>query len=487
MSGVNAESTALLDRESENVIVEQDVNLIFKNMNKLVLEKDKEDRVSSLPSTAGRWYRVDMELIEELKPLVFKYAPIGIKDTLDVCPPERKMNTLSALMPICGMYADSVELVYNISDDPKAAGEEQCLAFLVAIIAKGASGKHGISTICDRWLKTLDEEERAGFLALDAWKDQAQAQEKVAKPHPVIRNIACNAGQAYIFECLKNAQGHCCVSVTEESDDINTGTNNAWNQLSTIIRKAFGQEIHKVGRVSQDSVSFNGKIRWNLTILGTPGTFNKFFTGNTENGLPTRFIISFLEHKIGDKPPVYKQLSPKALANIEKAIEILRNCKGEVKTPKLNKAIAQWVEGKRLLSLEHKDEVLDQLKNRCAVIGWRCGVIAHILSQKKTESQHSINMALLMAEYALMGQMAFFAKELEKNNSDKKNQIPNLVQNYPAWLLELPENEVFSIEEARKIRIDISEASLKRSMRRYVERGYVKKVSNNHWIRLAKK
>ena len=63
------------------------------------------------------------------------------------------------------------------------------------------------------------------------------------------------------------------------------------------------------------------------------------------------------------------------------------------------------------------DEVLDTLRKRAAVIGFRCGVVYHLLetegARNRTESRSCTDFAMLMADYALYCQTELFAAQLK--------------------------------------------------------------------------
>ena len=82
-------------------------------------------------------------------------------------------------------------------------------------------------------------------------------------------------------------------------------------------------------------------------------------------------------------------------------------------TPRLRRAIAQWVEDKRQQALQRIDRVMDTYRRRAAVIGMRCGVVACLLSGEK-ETKHVIDFALMMAEYVLQEQCRLFGDVLRK-------------------------------------------------------------------------
>ena len=86
---------------------------------------------------------------------------------------------------------------------------------------------------------------------------------------------------------------------------------------------------------------------------------------------------------------------------IQQAVSRLRAYTGYVDTPKLRHAIEEWCEQKRVEAAKDIDHVKDTYRKRAAVIGFRCGVVFHLLSGCSKESKACTDFALMMAEYCL--------------------------------------------------------------------------------------
>jgi hypothetical protein len=92
----------------------------------------------------------------------------------------------------------------------------------------------------------------------------------------------------------------------------------------------------------------------------------------------------------------------------------------------LRRAIEQWVEEKRIEAAKDFDKVKDVYRKRAAVIGFRCGVIHHLLSASpvksddgrciadKRESKATLLFALKMARYCMDEQIKAFGPTLQK-------------------------------------------------------------------------
>ncbi len=443
--------------------------------------REMKEVLSTFKLAPSGWWRVDTEQIESLQKRVLKNLPIGLKDTLSCVPEDRKMNVLSALMPILGTYADQVSTAYFSNED-----EEQKSSFQVGVVGKAGSGKTAVINCLKPWTKPLIEEAAGGEALIDNYKEKQETRkqnEPVKKPHPVIRYIAATASQSYVFEKLKYARNHCIYSEIHEISGLNSGTSGAWNELSEVLRLAFDWEHYQRGYTSKESVNFNGDVKWNLLGLGTPGAWWDFFGGrNMENGLSTRFLLTYLPDELGQKPASFKKMKDEQVEHIQQAIERLRKAEGFLPMRQLNKAMGQWAEGKRLLVVKYQDATLDGFYHRAAVIGFRCGLINHLLTGNPTakETPTTIRMAQLMAEYALQGMLRLLGEKTEQLQS--KYQLPQTLSSGSQWeriLVELPRE--FTVEHIRHIRPDLNVGAINRAMQRRVREGVVTKIRNGEW------
>lgn len=423
-----------------------------------------------------RWYAIDQMLIDTYLPSVMSHLPIGLRETLSKVPKERKLITLSALLPILGAYADGARAEYFIS------GEIQMTSLSCGVVGRASSGKSAIKRICDEWLTRINRDDQRGWNELEEYqeKKQTRAANKALpkKPHPLIRNIASIASQAYVVERLRDSKGHCLITVTDEINDINSKMDGGWDQLSQILRKAWGREEHSVGRVGTDSISAKVRVCWNITGFGTEGGFRRFFgNGNVENGLASRWLLSFITDQLGQRPAQFKQITDNDREAINKAITKLQEAQGVVATPKLNRAISQWCEGKRLLVEKYQDEVLDSFYHRSAVVGFRAGLIFHLLSGSEKESQTTIKAALLFAEYCLQGQIRFHADAIQKSlKSNISQQIHpgNWGCNRQLFNL-LP--STFTYDDIMSLRPDLKRDSIKRMCKRWKDEERVNHIA----------
>lgn len=161
-------------------------------------------------------------------------------------------------------------------------------------------------------------------------------------------------------------------------------------------------------------------------------------------------------------------------ANILKAVTLLERSHGVMELPRMCKEFCQWLEAKRQLALANADRVMDVYRRRSAVIGFRCGVIFHILEQTGEETDACIRFAKAVADYVLAMQMEMFGLRLDKQQQDNE-AIPVYKSRNTLLFAQLPEQ--FTLFDASRERGDgASRETIRKMISRWTKRGLCKKL-----------
>ena len=164
-------------------------------------------------------------------------------------------------------------------------------------------------------------------------------------------------------------------------------------------------------------------------------------------------------------------------ANIQEAVKLLEQSHGVLDLPRLREAFGEWLEGKRQLALANADRVMDVYRRRSAVIGFRCGVIFHILEQTEEESEACIRFAKAVADYALAMQMEMFGLRLDKQQQANE-AIPVYKTRNTVLFEQLPDQ--FTFFDASRERGDgASNDTIRKMISRWTKRGLCKKLDGD--------
>ena len=392
----------------------------------------------------------------------------GLKQSLTGVPEQMRMPALCALLPMAAAYADDVTFRY-------CDGREQRLGLMSIVVGEQASGKSVCKDIIDLWRQPMDEDDEQGRRKEDEWKKKRKnrrANEKLdPEPEVLIRDVPITISCSTLLKRLKNAQGHTLYSFCSELDTLRkTNGAGSWSSKYDIYRLAFDHDEWGQDYNSDQAESGMVSVGYNWTILGTYGALGKCFKGeNIENGLSSRVIVSEMPDSAFAPMPTFQDRRDRDAQAILAAVNTLRAKHGFVDTPRLRKAIAQWVEDKRQQALQRIDRVMDTYRRRAAVIGMRCGVVAFLLSGEK-ETKHVIDFSLMMAEYVLKEQCRLFGDVLRKqyaadSDDTRRNSKNRAVFDRLA--------DTFTSHDILALKNDVSDAAARMIIKRWREAGWV--------------
>ena len=420
--------------------------------------------------------------------------PIGLKESLVGVPVSMHMPVLCSVLPIAAAYADQVEVEY-------CDGNRQRLGLMSIIRGEQASGKSVCKNAVDIWKRQFDEEDALARKREEEWKERKKgrkANEKAPEdPKVLIRMVPVTVSCSTLLKRFKNAQGHCLYSFGEELDTLRkTNGAGSWSSKYDIYRLSFDQGEWGQDYNSDQAESGVVKVAYNWTMLGTNGAMRKCFkSDNIENGLSSRILVAEMPDSSFSKMPKFKHRSAEDEARINEAVTRLRSFSGLIDTPRLRKAIEDWVEQKRVEAAKDIDHVKDTYRKRAAVIGFRCGVIHFLLSQENVkmkkcnnekirESKATIEFALMMADYCLSQQIAAFGEALRSEYVNAQDECQRYGANHSVFDQLAPS---FTMEDLRSLKRGYcGESALRNIITRWRRDGWIEKTDSKHWQKVAK-
>ena len=411
-----------------------------------------------------------------------KALPMGLKESLVGVPVSMHMPVLCGVLPIAAAYADQVQIQY-------CDGNLQHLGLMSIIRGEQASNKSVVKNAVDVWKRQFDEEDSLARKREEEWKERKKgrkANEKAPEdPHVLIRMVPVTVSCSTLLKRFKNAQGHTLYSFGEELDTLRkTNGAGSWSSKYDIYRLSFDKGEWGQDYNSDAAESGVVKVAYNWTLLGTNGAMRKCFKqDNIENGLSSRILVAEMPDASFSKMPKFGRRSAEDEARIQEAVTRLRSFSGLVDTPRLRKAIEQWVEEKRVEAAKDIDHVKDTYRKRAAVIGFRCGVIFHLLSGCSKESKACLDFALMMADYCLMQQIKTFGEALMSQYVVASDDCQRYGENKSIFD-QLP--PAFSLEDLAALKRDNTPRnSLIKIISRWKRDGWIGKTGHNRWNKVA--
>ena len=406
--------------------------------------------------------------------------PIGLRESLSGVPEKMHMPVLCSVLPLAAAYADQVEVRY-------CDGELQKLGMMSIIHGEQASGKSVCKHAVNIWKRQLDQEDELARKREDERKERKKARKANEKapedPKVMIRVVPVTVSCSTLLKRLKNSCGHTLYSFGEELDTLRkTNGAGSWSSKYDIYRLAFDPIDSEWGQDYNSDQAESGvvKVAYNWTMLGTDGAVRKCFKGdNIENGLSSRILLAEMPDTAFAKMPKYGRRSANDESRIQEAVTRLRSYTGFVDTPRLRKAIDQWVEEKRIEAAKDIDRVKDTYRRRAAVIGFRCGVIFHLLSGLTKESKQCAEFAVMMAEYAMTEQIKTFGWALQNQYVDAQTECIRHGVNHSIFD-QLP--PVFSLNDLAALKgSSTPRNSLIKIISRWKIDGWIEKIGEMRW------
>ena len=407
-----------------------------------------------------------------------KTLPIGLKESLVGVPVSMHMPVLCGVMPIAAAYADQVEVEY-------CDGNRQHLGLMAIIRGEQASNKSVVKNAVDVWKRQFDDEDALARKREEEWKERKKGRKANEKapddPKVLIRMVPVTVSCSTLLKRFKNAQGHTLYSFGEELDTLRkTNGAGSWSSKYDIYRLSF--DLGEWGQDYNSDQAESGvvKVAYNWTMLGTNGALRKCFkSDNIENGLSSRILVAEMPDASFSKMPKFGKRSAEDEARIQEAVTRLRSFSGLVDTPRLRKAIEDWVEQKRVEAAKDIDHVKDTYRKRAAVIGFRCGVIFHLLSGCARESKSCLDFALMMAEYCLSQQIKTFGEALQSQYVDAQDECQRYGVNHSVFDQLAP---VLTVDDLRALKRGFcSDVSLRKIISRWMRDGWIEKTDQKHW------
>ena len=408
--------------------------------------------------------------------------PIGLKESLTGVPESMYMPVLCGVLPIAAAYADQVQVEY-------CDGNVHHLGLMSIIRGEQASNKSVVKNAVDVWKRQFEEEDALARKREDEWKEckkRRKANEKAPEdPHVLIRMVPVTVSCSTLLKRFKNAQGHTLYSFGEELDTLRkTNGAGSWSSKYDIYRLAFDKGEWGQDYNSDAAESGVVNVAYNWTLLGTNGAMRKCFkSDNIENGLSSRILVAEMPDASFSKMPKFRQRSAEDEARIGQAVTRLRSVAGLVDTPRLRKAVEEWVEQKRVEAAKDIDHVKDIYRKRAAVIGFRCGVVFHLLSGKEKETKACLDFALMMADYCLAQQIKTFGETLRNEYVCAEDECKRRSANHSVFDSLPP---AFTIEDLRALKQGFcNESALRMIISRWMRDGWIEKTDRNHWRKVT--
>ena len=387
----------------------------------------------------------DLALPELPKPLdvICRHLPVEFRPAMVI-----------AALPIMGTLATRVRFHY-------LDHAIHSFSFMSCITAPAATGKSFIREPVNLLLTPIDEQDDIEREKEQEYKDALKAaknsKNQPENPRACPRNNGINVSVAKLLQLLSYSDGKHLIGIGEEIDTlVKSERAGVWSQKSDIYRLGFDNAKYGQNYMSDNSFSANVPVFYNLLLTGTPGGMYRFFK-DVEDGLVTRFCFAQLPDMFGAEMPDFLSYTDEEREEVIRYARILDEADGTITCPAVDEAIRSWLEQKRQEAIAADSRAIDTLRRRSAVIGFRAGYLAHVLSSADNHPSpdHGVptdlnprgvfgeglggeaSFALWVAEYVFRNQMQLFGSQFEKvadeylASQNTRGRVRKLLQSLP--------------------------------------------------------
>lgn len=407
-----------------------------------------------------------------------KHLPSVFKTFISKCPTEYAPAMLMVLLTLFGFLATKVRCLYN------QATEEHPLTFMTFVSASFAGGKSFVRYVVDVVLKNVKEETKRLLKLENEWKRKSLLKQKKGKgePEPApkfpIRYISSQLSNTEFLNRLSNADGEHLFFFEEEFGSlIKSSRRGPAYEFWDVYRLAFDGAENKQNFYSPDSLSGIENAMLNFVVCGTPKLLGRELNKHVEDGLASRLLIATIPQDLGAEQPVFKKLNETELAELETVCDMLSGLDETVVLKKVERALRGWMARQRKVAEHTYSASRFLLMRRAAVMGYRAGVIAYLLSSRK-ESKHVSDFAVWVAEYVYLQQLDMFGKSVDEIFGEDDTVVNKPFDYYEA----LP--ECFEARDLRELRVrNNASANISRILQMWKKNGIIEETDKKKTYR----
>lgn len=393
-------------------------------------------------------------------------------------PESYRAAMIIASLPVLGALATRVRFKY-------LDGQTHSFSFMSCITAPAATGKSFLRYPIDLLLTPINEQD-----AIERAKDQKykedlrkcrNSKQQPEDPHACPRNNGINVSVAALLKLMTYSGGKHLIAIGEEIDTlVKSERAGVWSQKSDIYRLAFDNSYYGQQYISDNSFSAHVPVYYNLLVTGTPGGMYRFFK-DVENGLVTRVAFATLPDMFATSIPKFSKFTEAEQNFIISCARQLDASDGEIECDKVSAALSDWQEDKRRFAELSDSRAVDIIRRRAGVIGFRAGMLAYLLSDKK-QAKQSAEFGVYIAEYVYRQQLSLFGDQFEKTAQEQvmRSESRGSVRN----LLELLPTE-FTVSDLIALRRKNGQSTaVTVVLHRWVKSGLIRKEKDKHYVKI---
>ena len=362
--------------------------------------------------------------------LVLPLLPPLIKEYVAIAPNDFKRPTIFAMMPILGTLATRYRARY-------IDGQEQSTSFHNVILAPASSGKSFAKRLYYELTIHLKERDAKADEREQQWIEEQQmsknSEQQPRNPHVCKRLLPPLISPSQLLERQSSAHGMHQLTFYPEVDTLAKSNKGERQGKSDMYRIAWDNDEYGQDYVTNTTFKGNVYLYYNLLLTGTPKAVGTFYN-DPEDGLVSRVSFCPIYNQLFSDLPVWKELTPKQRATIDRILDMLDKSQyavnrsgNEVPAPLvditaklefLKAPLLQWLNERKKESSESFDYAMDQFRRRSAVKAWRVAMVCVAIYGGKVTSQRQkviTDFALWYAENDLQELCRMYGNKMDES------------------------------------------------------------------------
>lgn len=312
-----------------------------------------------------------------------------ILDEMDLPPLPRWMEALfTPVLPgyrfltLCGCYTAMMTLLSDVRRKFASKGVSRLNGWTHWDGLSG-SGKRQLREVIEALIRPLRQQDKRTREVLNQVIEQnsvAKEGEKRPLPQLGFRILESDTTRkAHILQ-MSYLKGKKTFTFAEEISSLNLNRQGYYFR-GDFCRLMFDNGLVGCLNAMGDSVSLQTPCNWDVTTSGTHDQTLRQWGRNLADGSAQRVLICLVPDNTYQPTPTYRQYSEEDLALIDRATALMQQMQGLVRTPRLDKALLEWLEQVRTeleaLPPSERNDQRARFRFRSAEIAHTLGATLH--------------------------------------------------------------------------------------------------------------
>ena len=351
------------------------------------------------------------QTLSSVPPQMPEKLPKLIKLLVSKEPENVRPSVAMGAFPALGAHLHDVHFLYADNTYREAT-------FMHHTMAKTATGKAGVSRVCEAIMKDIEERDQVNRQREQDYKDECArlGSNKQRPDRPadlVVQMLLSDITIAALNRKGADADGHFIYSLLNEVELFNqVDPSPKKTLLRNIIQTAFDCDWFGQERVGEKSVTARYRLRWNWNTSSTIKRGQDFYQPMLADGSFNRISFSTIVPTDDGKIPKHGFYDVKFMAKLKPYIDRLNAAQGNYDLKKAQLLIERLNEEAVDTARLSDDDAYEDTSHRAIIIAWLRAMVLYVAEGKW--SKEIEDFAMWSFRYDMWCKMTFFGEEMRK-------------------------------------------------------------------------